>query len=142
MKTVLPAEAVAKLDFRLVPDQSPDDIVEKLRAHLRAEGFEDIDVFAAEGEHPARSDAAHPFVEVVRSTARDVYGAEPVTTPNGPGTQPLYPIMSLLGVPMASAGIGYPDARAHAPDENIRLRDFVLGTRHVAAILERLGEEA
>ena len=43
-------------------------------------------------------------------------------------------------LPMASAGIGYPDARAHAPDENIRLPDFVLGTKHVAAIIEALGE--
>jgi acetylornithine deacetylase/succinyl-diaminopimelate desuccinylase-like protein len=140
MKTVLPAEASAKLDFRLVPDQDPHDIADKLRAHLRNEGFDDVDVHAAEGEFPARSDATHPFVELVRSTAQAVYGKEPVTSPNGPGTQPLYPMMKHLGVPMASAGIGYPDGRAHAPDENIRLADFILGTKHVAAIIEGLGE--
>ena len=140
MKTVLPAEAMAKLDFRLVPDQDPHDIAEKLRVHLKNEGFDDLDVHAAEGEFPARSDASHPFVELVRSTAQQVYGKEPVTTPNGPGTQPLYPMMKHLGVPMASAGIGYPDGRAHAPDENIRIGDFVLGTRHVAAIIAGLAE--
>jgi acetylornithine deacetylase/succinyl-diaminopimelate desuccinylase-like protein len=140
MKTVLPAEALAKLDFRLVPDQDPHDIAAKLRKHLQDEGFGDIEVIETEGEFPARSDAAHPFVEIVRRTGRAVYGQEPVVYPNMAGTQPLYPMMQLLGVPMASAGIGYPDARAHAPDENIRLKDFVLGTKHVAAIIEALGE--
>jgi acetylornithine deacetylase/succinyl-diaminopimelate desuccinylase-like protein len=137
-KTVLPAEASAKLDFRLVPDQEPDDIAEKVRRHLVAEGFDDIEAVASEGEFPARSDASHPFVEVVRRTAREVYGQEPVTYPNGAGTQPLYPMMKLLGVPMASAGISNPDGRAHAPDENIRIKDFITGTRHVAAIIEAL----
>jgi acetylornithine deacetylase/succinyl-diaminopimelate desuccinylase-like protein len=137
-KTVLPAEAMAKLDFRLVPDQDPGDITEKLRRHLDAEGFPDVEIAASDGEFPARSDANHPFVEVVRSTAREVYGKEPVTYPNMAGTQPLHPMMTLLGVPMASAGIGHPDSRAHAPDENIVLPNFVLGTKHVAAIIERL----
>lgn len=137
-KTVLPAEAMAKLDLRLVPDQDPRDIAGKLRRHLDSEGFGDIEVAASDGEFPARSDANHPFVEVVRSTAREVYGKEPVTYPNMAGTQPLHPMMTLLGVPMASAGIGHPDSRAHAPDENIVLANFVLGTKHVAAIIERL----
>ncbi len=135
-KTVLPAEATAKLDFRLVPDQDPADIVAKLRTHLDQRGFEDVQINASDGEYPARSDANHPFVEVVRSTARTVYGQEPVMIPNGAGTQPLHPMMHTLNVPMASAGISSPDGRAHAPDENIRLGDFILGTKHVAAIIE------
>jgi len=137
-KTVLPAEAGTKLDFRLVPDQDPHDIARKLRKHLDSHGFEDVESRTAEGEFPARSDATHPFVEVVRSTAREVYGQEPVTTPNAPSTQPLYPMMKLLDVPMASAGISNPDGRAHAPDENIRIADFITGTKHVAAIIEKL----
>lgn len=140
-KTVLPAEAMAKLDFRLVPNQDPAGIVAKLRRHLDAQGFDDVVIRASDGEFPARSDAAHPFVDVVRSTAREVYASEPVTIPNGAGTQPLHPMMHILKVPMASAGIAYQDGRAHAPDENVRISDFVLGTRHVAAIIERLGEQ-
>ncbi len=49
-------------------------------------------------------------------------------------------MMEVLGVPMASAGISHPDGRAHAPDENIRISDFISGTKHVAAIIEGLGE--
>lgn len=137
-KTVLPAAAMAKLDFRLVPDQEPADILAKLRSHFATEGFEDVEVLASDGEFPARSDSSHPFVEVVRTAARDVYGREPIMIPNGAGTQPLHPMMHTLNVPMASAGISNPDGRAHAPDENIRLPDFVLGTRHVAEIIQRL----
>ena len=46
MKTVLPAEASAKVDFRLVPDQEPEDILSKLRTHLDAEGFNDVEITA------------------------------------------------------------------------------------------------
>jgi acetylornithine deacetylase/succinyl-diaminopimelate desuccinylase-like protein len=138
-KTVLPAEASAKLDFRLVPDQTPDEIVAKLRAHLEAQGFDDVEISASDGELPARTDASDPFVKVVLDAAREVYHKDPVILPNGAGTQPLHPIMHALNVPIASAGIANPDARAHAPDENIRLVDFRYGTRHVAAIIERLG---
>lgn len=141
-KTVIPREAAAKLDFRLVPDQRPDDIVEKLRKHLDAQGFGDIEMEAEEGELPARSDASHPFVNVVREAARAVYGEEPVVLPNGAGTQPLHPIMHTLKVPIASAGLGYYAGRAHAPNENIRIGDFVMATKHVAAIIEGLALNA
>ena len=140
MKTVLPAEAVAKVDFRLVPDQDPADIIDKLRRHLANEGFDDVEVAGHEGEFPARSDAGHPFVELVRTTAREVYGKEPVTYPNAASTQPLHPMMAVLGLPMVSAGIANADSRAHSPDENIRIPDFIAGTKHVAAIIERLAE--
>ncbi|MCV4731980.1 peptidase dimerization domain-containing protein, partial [Escherichia coli] len=52
-KMVLPAEAFAKLDFRLVPDQEPLEVVELLRAHLERHGFDDVEVITLEaGEHP------------------------------------------------------------------------------------------
>ena len=44
MKTVLPAEASAKMDFRLVPDQRPRDVFDKLRAHLDDQGFADVEI--------------------------------------------------------------------------------------------------
>ena len=141
MKTVLPAEATAKVDFRLVPDQDPAEITELLRRHLAQQGFDDIDVTTHEGELPARTDADDPFVALVRSTARAVYGEEPVMVPNMEATQPLHPMMSVLGVPMASSGIGNPESRIHAPDENIRIGDFIAGTKHVAAIIEALGKD-
>src|SRR2546430_11025995 len=55
-KTVLPAEATAKLDFRLIPNQDPDDVLDQLRKHLDRHGFERVEILAGEGEKPARSD--------------------------------------------------------------------------------------
>src|SRR5579883_649057 len=134
-KTVLPAVASAKLDFRLVPNQDPERQLARLREHLQRSGFDDIQVEVTGAEHPARTDPEEPFVELVRRTARVVYGREPYVSPNMAGTQPLYPLQQACQAPIASAGLGHPDARAHAPDENIRIADFVPATRHVAAII-------
>jgi len=142
-KTVLPGRATAKLDFRLVPDQDPEDVLEKLQRHLDRKGFGDVEVRCLSAERPARTPVDHPFVGLVCEAARQVYGQEPVLIPSMAGTGPLYPFLKTLGLPTADCGIGYRESRGHAPDENIRLADFLRGAKHIAAVLERLaGEEA
>ena len=139
-KTVLPARAMAKMDFRLVPDQDPDDISTKLRRHLDSRGFSDITLRLLSGERPARTPVSDPLVEVVRRAVVDVYGREPLIVPTMAGTGPLYPFVATLGLATADIGIGYPDTRIHAPDENIRIEDFRNGTKAVAALLQRFAE--
>jgi len=139
-KTVLPARAMAKMDFRLVPDQDPNDIFTKLRRHLDSHGFSDITLRLLSGERPARTPVSDPLVGVVRRAVVDVYGREPFIVPTMAGTGPLYPFVATLGLPTADIGIGYPDTRIHAPDENIRVEDFRNGTKAVAALLQRFGE--
>jgi acetylornithine deacetylase/succinyl-diaminopimelate desuccinylase-like protein len=139
-KTVLPARAMAKMDFRLVPDQDPDDIFTKLRRHLDSRGFSDITLRLLSGERPARTPVTDPLVEVVRRAVMDAYGQEPLIVPTMEGTGPLYPFVATLGLPTADIGIGYPDTRIHAPDENIRIEDFRNGTKAVAALLQRFAE--
>ncbi len=63
MKTVLPAKAMAKMDFRLVPDQDPDDILEKLKAHLKAQGFEDVQVKKLSAAEPVVTPIDGEFVQ-------------------------------------------------------------------------------
>ncbi len=139
-KTVLPARALAKMDFRLVPDQDPDDILEKLRRHLDRHGFADVQVRYLSGERPARTPVGDPFVEVVREAVQEAYGREPIIVPTMAGTGPLHPFIATLGLPTADCGIGYPDARIHAPDENIRIEDFRRGVKAIAALIGRFGE--
>lgn len=136
-KTVLPARAMAKLDFRLVPDQDPQDIKRKLRGHLDSHGFSDIEMRELGSERPARTPVTDPLVEVFRDACREVYGKEPVIVPTMAGTGPLYPFIATLGLPTADCGIGYPDTRIHAPDENIRIEDFRNGAKAIAAVLGR-----
>jgi acetylornithine deacetylase/succinyl-diaminopimelate desuccinylase-like protein len=139
-KTVLPARAMAKMDFRLVPDQDPNDIMAKLRRHLDSHGFLDIEIKELGAERPARTPVTDPLVGVMREAIRDAYGSEPFIVPAMAGTGPLHPFVATLGLPTADCGIGYPDAHIHAPDENIRVEDFLRGTKAIAALIGRFGD--
>lgn len=139
-KTVLPAEAMAKLDFRLVPDMDPEIVHQSLRAHLDAHGFSDIEVVYLGGQKPGRVDPSHPLVQLAVETAREVYGAEPSVLPLSPVTGPVHPFVVGLGQPIATIGCGYPGARVHAPNENLRISDLLLGAKHTAAYLLALAE--
>ena len=138
-KTVLPCEASAKLDFRLVPDQDPMRILTLLRAHLDEQGFDDVEVAGSDGEHPSAGDPAHPFVQAAIRVAERVYGHRPGVTPMMIGTGPVHLLCGQFGVPMVTAGVGYAGSRIHAPNEHIRVADFVAGTKYFAALLEELG---
>ena len=137
-KTVLPCEASAKLDFRLVPDQDPAQILELLRAYLDAQGFGDVKIIANSGERPSAGDPAHPFVQAAARTAERVYGYRPPLIPMMSGTGPVHLLCGQFGVPMVTAGVGYAGSRAHAPNEHIRVADFVSSTQYIAALLEEL----
>ncbi len=138
-KTVLPARASAKVDFRLVPDQDPSDILRKLRSHLDAEGFSDVEITDLGGDRPARTDPDDPFVQLVARTAEDVYGMPMQLVPLVGGSGPSYPFVHDLGLPVATAGISHPDSRAHAPNENIRIDLYLKHARHMARIIGELG---
>lgn len=137
-KTVLPAHASAKIDFRLVPDQEPEEIPGLLRAHLDAAGFPDVEVRYLAGVRPARTDPDHPFVQMSIRAAEDVYGKPASVEPLVGGSGPLHPFIHVLGLPVVTSGCGYPQSRVHAPNENIRIPDFINGIRHSARILYRL----
>jgi acetylornithine deacetylase/succinyl-diaminopimelate desuccinylase-like protein len=140
-KTVLPNYASAKLDFRLVPHQHPDDILKKLRRHLDTNGFSDIVIAPqVEGENPARTPLDSPFVAKVADAAREVYGAEPVIVPSMAGSGPMYSFTDTLGIPTVLIGVSYPGSRVHAPDEHIRFADFILNAKHIARIMETMAK--
>ena len=138
-KTILPAWARAKVDFRLVPDQDPDDIVARLKAHLEERGFEDIQIRTLGNEHPARTPVDDPWAALVANAARAAYEKEPLLVPTSPGTGPMYPFQQILRLPVASCGIDYPDNHIHAPNENIRTDYFRLGVLHTLEVLDRFG---
>jgi len=134
-KTVLPARASAKVDFRLVPDQHPEKCAELLRKHLDAQGFPDVLVTVLGGEPPARTDPDDPFIKLVVDTSAVVYGTPMQIVPMVGGSGPSYPFVHDLSLPVATAGLGYPDTRAHAPNENIRLDLYLKHARHMARLL-------
>ena len=136
-KTVIPSTAMAKMDFRLVPDQDPIDIFHKLRAHLDRHGFEDVEVRMLGGERPGVTPADDPLVRLAADTAEEVYGVKAHISPLNGGSGPVAPFRDYLNVPIVTLGAGYPEAGAHAPDENMRIDDFVLATKHMARLAVR-----
>jgi acetylornithine deacetylase/succinyl-diaminopimelate desuccinylase-like protein len=139
-KTVLPARASAKVDFRLVPDQHPDDIRKKLRAHLDAEGFSDVKITDLGGDPPARTDPDEPFIQLVAKTSEEVFETPMQLVPMIGGSGPSYPFVHDLKLPVATAGLGYPDTRAHAPNENIRIDLYLKHAMHMARIIEEFAK--
>jgi acetylornithine deacetylase/succinyl-diaminopimelate desuccinylase-like protein len=96
-KTVQPAKASAKVDFRLVPDQKPDDILKKLRLHLDARGFEDVRITFLGGEPAARTDPDDGFVRTVVESAEGVYEFPMEIVPMVGGSGPNHPFVHDLG---------------------------------------------
>jgi acetylornithine deacetylase/succinyl-diaminopimelate desuccinylase-like protein len=139
-KTVQPARASAKVDFRLVPDMHPDDVLAQLRAHLDAEGFPDIALQDMGSEPPARTDPDDPFLQMVVRSAAEVYGRPQLITPMSGGSGPSHPFVHDLGLPVATAGVGYPGNQIHAPNENLVIDNFVSGVRHTARIVAKFAE--
>ncbi len=137
VKTVIPARASAKVDFRLVPDMDPDDVEARLKAHLAASGFPDVVVTRHGAMWPARTAPDDPLVELTSRTAAEVYGKPSQLVPFTGGSSPAYAFARPLGgIPVVNAGVGYSDSRVHAPDEHVRLSDFLAGARHIARIVD------
>lgn len=139
-KTVQPAFASAKVDFRLVPNQMPEDILKKLRAHLDAEGFGDVQIEFLGGEPAARTDPDDPFVKIVVDTAEDVYDTPMEIVPMVGGSGPSYPFVHDLGLPVVTMGLGYPDTKAHAPNENIRIDLYLQHAKHTARVIKEFAK--
>jgi len=137
-KTVLPNHAFAKIDFRLVPNLSPDLVMDLLRKHLDRRGFTDIEIVLTEtGEETARSPLDSAIVRAAVDAAKAVYPKEPVVYPTSAGSGPMYPLCQALGIPVVSGGCGWHDSRAHAPNESVRLADYFEGMLFVRELIDR-----
>ncbi|MGY5874760.1 MAG: M20/M25/M40 family metallo-hydrolase [Candidatus Thorarchaeota archaeon] len=135
-KTVLPANAAAKIDFRLVEDMDSEDIVRKLRTHLDKHGFSDIKIAWHEGYPAAKTPVDHPFVQLTSRATEKVFGHELVIQPTSPGSGPLYLFKEY--VPMVSIGCGDFDSRAHSPNESISIDNYLNTMKRVAVIMDEM----
>ncbi len=139
-KTILPALASAKVDFRLALGQTIPQVLAQLRAHLDAEGFSDIEISFLGGGPAARTDPDDPFVQLVIKAASEIYDAPMEIVPLVGGSGPSYPFIHILKLPVASAGVAHPGANVHAPNENMRLDLYLKGAKHITRILKSFSE--
>ena len=141
-KTVLPAEAFAKLSFRLVPEQDPEVILSKVREHLvrHAPPGVEIDVILGHHGKPYVADPNSAFGAAACSALRRAFGAEPVRIREG-GSIPIVRTLSeTLGADTLLLGLALSDSQIHAPDENFPVANFEGGIRMHQALLEELAK--
>jgi acetylornithine deacetylase/succinyl-diaminopimelate desuccinylase-like protein len=137
-KTVNPAVARAKLDFRLLPGQRPDAIFDRLVAHLRAKGFPDVKVHKDSVFEPAACAIAERLPQAILAATREVYGVEPNVFPWSYGSSTTW-YFTRMGTPAPHGpGVGYQGSRAHAPNEQIRLEDAGRSMKATAGMLMAL----
>ena len=126
-KTVLPAKAMAKIDFRLVPNQDPEDILAKLQTHLKDQGYDDIKITTFGRAEPVVTPIDEPLVQRIATIAESYNGKKPAINPIAGGTLPLLgALRRYVGVPGLSVpgNPTYWANGAHAPNEHIRLDDL------------------
>ncbi len=138
-KTVLPNEVTAKLDFRLVPDMEPQDIIAKLKSHLEKHGFGDAELTVFEAYYAGRTDIEDPYVEIVRKAICAGWGVEPYIFPSTGGCGPHYIFTKIMGIPYICIPLGYADQNNHAPNENLAIDAYVKGIKTAAAVIDHVG---
>jgi acetylornithine deacetylase/succinyl-diaminopimelate desuccinylase-like protein len=137
-KTIVPNEARAKLDFRLIPHMSPDAALGKLRAHLDAHGFGHVEVRGeAHAEPPYKISVKEPMAQAVIEAALQVWGAPPIV--NGVSAEGT--ILKHVWIPCVLTGFANPGANLHAPNENVRIADYLRGIEYAAAIMCAFGRQ-
>ena len=134
-KTVLPSQAMVKIDLRLVPNLTPELAMRLLREHLDRRGFTDVEIKPYAGEHPAKSPVDALIVLAAKEAVEAAYGQPPVVYPLMAGSGPMYPLSQALGIPAVTMGVGYPGTNPHAPNENIRMEDYWEGIRAIGELI-------
>ncbi|HEY2960895.1 MAG TPA: M20/M25/M40 family metallo-hydrolase [Pyrinomonadaceae bacterium] len=141
-KTVLPSTAMARLDFRLVPDLTAEIVIGLLREHLDVRGFRDIEIIELGSAPLAKSSARSRIARAVVESTAEVYGRPAIVYPMDPSSGPVGAVCGVTQppTPVASFGTGYAGSNPHGPDENIRIDDFLQSIKLVGRVLHKLAE--
>jgi acetylornithine deacetylase/succinyl-diaminopimelate desuccinylase-like protein len=137
-KTVLPAISMAKVSFRLVPNQHPDKIAELVTAHVNRVTPAGIKatVTALHGGKPWRADLKGPIIDAGKRALQAAFGREPVITGEGGSIPVVGDFENVLGAPVLLMGFGLPGENAHAPNEWISAENYRVGTRAAATLFD------
>lgn len=132
----VPTAAAAQLDFQLVPEQQPAQILALLRKHLVERSLGDILVEELPGGYaPIRTDMAQSFVQQLIAAGERIYGTALPTLPLGSFVQPLHIFAEHLHLPVVAVGLARPTSNIYGPNEHLPLDDLV---RHSQLLMEVL----
>lgn len=139
-KSLVPAQASVKMDFRLVAGQDPEKIAGQLRKHLDGHGFSDIEMVVESYCAPFRSDLNSTYAKALIAAAASVYGAEPAIQVTLAGTSPMEKICKYENIPVAMIGPGNTESAVHSPNEHIFIEDYILGIKMAAAVIDEFAK--
>ncbi|HSM79312.1 MAG TPA: M20/M25/M40 family metallo-hydrolase, partial [Bryobacteraceae bacterium] len=140
-KTVIPAQAVAKISSRLVAEQKPEEAIAQLHEAVRQACPRGVtaEFRVIHSAPPSLVNPNNPFIRAAAGALRDVFGKETVYVRSG-GSIPIVGLFEqYLRAPSVMMGFGLPDDNIHAPNEKFHLPNFFRGIGAVARYLERLG---
>ena len=137
-KTVLPREAIAKCDIRLVEAQTAGEILAKVKAHVQRHAPE-VSVTSYGGMDPSKTPLDSPFTEPLRQAIIAAQGAAPLLLPAKGASLPNYVFTKTLGIPAFGVPYANADESNHAPNENMEVARFFMGIKTGAAMLSYLG---
>jgi len=138
-KTVLPSKAMAKLDFRLVPDMMPQKQFQLLREHLDNNGFKDVQLKYLSGEPACRIPVNNEFGKLIEMCAREEYG-KVIKSVSSAGTGPMWYFNEILKCPCVGIGCTYKYSRMHSPNEFVRIDLIKKTTKCIGSIIEEFGK--
>jgi acetylornithine deacetylase/succinyl-diaminopimelate desuccinylase-like protein len=139
-KTVIASHAMAKLTFRLVPEQEGDEILKLAKAHLRKDLPKGVTLEIIDGHSGPwyLTDPHSPIGEAAQRALRKAFNAEVALIREGGSIPIVSQFRSILGVETLLMGLALPDCRAHSPNENFPLENLEGGIRLNKAILHEL----
>ncbi|MBU5444981.1 dipeptidase [Paenibacillus sp. MSJ-34] len=139
-KTVIPCEAHAKITCRLVGQQDPQDILDKIERHIRSHtpAGAKVTIVQREKGNPFTIDPQTPLLQTAADAYEQVYGVRPVFTKDG-GSIPIVEAFAReLSAPVVLMGFGLPTENLHAPNEHFHLENFDKGLLTIVEFLKRI----
>ncbi|HEX7142569.1 MAG TPA: M20/M25/M40 family metallo-hydrolase, partial [Nitrososphaeraceae archaeon] len=137
-KTIIPNKAIAKLDFRLVPNMDPVIQFKRLCDHMIDHGFNKnlLEIKLLQKEWPARTTPVdHPFIKVVEKSANTIFGST-IKSISSAATGPMYYFTNILDIPCVCIGSTYKYGKSHSPNEFARLDLLNKTTKWISRIIE------
>ncbi|WP_375325029.1 M20/M25/M40 family metallo-hydrolase [Flagellimonas sp. GZD32] len=151
VRTIIPSEVIAEIDMRLVPESDGKKLMESLKQYIVDQGFHLVDSIPSDeerskypklasftyklGSMPFRTDFDSSIGHMLNRAMERLFGDQFVNMRTTGGSQPIAPFINTLGVPAVSLRIPNPDNSIHAPNENLRLGNYLEGIMSCMAVL-------
>jgi acetylornithine deacetylase/succinyl-diaminopimelate desuccinylase-like protein len=139
-KTIVPTDAHAKVTFRMVTDQQPDEVIESLRSYVASATPPGVTATVTSfggGVRPCLTPLDHPALQAATRAMARAFDKEVLYTREG-GSGPEADLAEILAAPVIFVGVGLPDDRIHAPNERVVLPMLEIGARAAAYLWEEL----